>query len=71
MSTLTIEIAFPSTKEEFVTKAKESPIAAAEMLDQELAAFNQCLAKKNLSPMQRFEQQIVLEYLAYKVLGEF
>ena len=71
MSTLTIEISFPSTKEEFKEKVKDSPIAAAGLLDQELAAFDACLEKNNLAPMQRFEQQIVREYLAHKVLGDF
>jgi hypothetical protein len=62
-----IEIELKGSHETFKQLAASEPSKAGAMLDPELKEFNNSLMGRGMDPMGRFEEQIVREYLGFKV----
>lgn len=70
MSQTTISITIQSevSLDEFQQLAKTKPIEAAEALGEELTRFDRWLEGRGMDPLSRYESQILLEYLGYKIV---
>lgn len=62
-----ITISMNTDKEEFLSSAKDNPVAAAKSLAPELRRFDNWMMSKGMDPLTRIESQILKEYLGSKL----
>ena len=68
---VTIKIKLGGTIEQFMEKVKnKEPAMAAMLLEGELDGFNTYLQDRGMTPMGRWESQIVREYLGFKLVKQ-
>ena len=63
-----VEIDLPVGVVEFKSLAKLNPVEAGKQLDAELRAFDNHLMRNRIEPMNRFERQMVREFIGYKLV---
>ena len=66
----TFSIEFYLKPEEFKEMARADPVAAAQHLDLEIQNFEDWMVNRNMDPLSRFENQILREYLAWKIVSK-
>ena len=66
---LKVEIDIVGSHETFMELAGKDPKAAGSMLSSELQGFNRFLMSRGMDTMGRYEEQIVREYIGFKVVS--
>ena len=66
---LKVEMEIEGSHETFMELAKKDPQIAGTRLTPELKAFNHFLAYRGMDTMGRYEEQIVREYIGFKVVS--
>lgn len=64
-----IEIDMTTDKESFREQAERDPVGAAASLNPELKAFENWMMRRGMEQLSRVEQQIIREYLGYKLVA--